>query len=89
MKQTLQAIQLAMALVPAILDAIRAIEIPGNGADKASAVVQIVLAALDSLAPDLAAAVGLDKVTAFIHKAIDILVAFLNKVGIFKTTATS
>lgn len=83
MNQTINAIRLALALVPSIVEAIKTVEIAGiPGADKAAAVVSIVLAALDSLAPDLAKSVGLDRVTAFIHKAIDILVALLNKAGV-------
>ena len=84
MASTLLAIQLVLGLIPSIMATIQAIETPGNGPDKAATVVQIVLAGLESVSPDLAAKVGLDKVQVFIAKAIDILVGFLNKVGVFK-----
>ncbi len=86
MQNILNVFRLAMALVPLIVETVKAVEIPGNGADKSAAVLQIVLAGLDGIAPDLAQLFGIDKLTSFINKVINIVVALLNKAGIFNTS---
>lgn len=86
MSSILLALQLALGLVPSIIDTVKAIETPGNGADKAATVINIVKTGISELAPDLQSKIGVDKLTSFVSKTIDIIVGFLNKVGVFKAS---
>jgi len=87
MSNIIQALRVALSVIPEVINIIKAVELPGSGADKAAAVLQIVTAAFQTLPADVASAIGLDKVQAFASKVIDIVVGFLNKVGVFKKTA--
>lgn len=77
-------VTLLLSLVPQILSIIQAVEKPGNGADKAATVTQLVIAGFDVVPDDLKKEIGLDKVQGFVQKVIDIAVGFLNKIGAFK-----
>ena len=82
MGSALKIIQIALALVPYIIETVKAVEVSGNGPAKKDAVIAIVSAGIDSFAPELG--VSSDKVQGFISKVIDLVVGLLNKVGVFK-----
>ena len=79
----LRAIQVIAALVPQIIDIIRAIEIPGNGADKLALVKDIIRAIIETLPEDIAGALK-GKLDWLLDRIVGAVVGFLNKVGIFK-----
>ena len=81
-----KAITLALGIVPAIIELVKAVEIPGRGADKAAVVIDLVKAAFELVPEELKNLVGLDKVELFVRRTIDVVVAFLNRVGIFQKT---
>jgi hypothetical protein len=83
MGNIINALKIAVALVPVIIETVKAIEVPGHGADKAATVVAVITAAFEELAPDVKATLGIDHIQAFTTRIIDIVVAFLNKVGVF------
>jgi hypothetical protein len=82
-KTGIMIIQFALGLLPSILETVQLIERPGNGIDKSAAVINLVKAAFELLPDDLKGLIAGDKIAAFTAKAIDVLVGFLNKVGIF------
>ena len=84
MSTFITALKTMLALIPSILDIIKAIEVPGNGAAKLAAVTQIVLAAFEALPEEILKLIGGDKISAFISKIVSILVTFLNAIGVFK-----
>lgn len=85
MASTLMILQLVIGLIPSILQAIQAVEVPGaSGVDKAGTVIGITTAALDELTPDMKSKIGADKFQSWLQKAIDMLVSLLNKAGVFK-----
>ena len=81
MSNVLKIIQLALGLVPQIIETVKAIEIPGNGLAKKDAVLSIVTAAIKVFAPDLG--VKVEQVTSFVSSVIDIVVGLLNASGVF------
>ncbi len=77
-----------LGVIPQIIDIVKAIEVPGNGADKAATVTGLVFNGLHRLPhPDVVSKLGDNKVTEFIVKAINTVVGFLNKVGFFPKTS--
>ena len=84
MGNIIKIIQLALAIIPGIIELVKAIELPGNGADKAAVVLALAKAALELVPDDLAKLIGLDKVEGFIGRVIDIVVGFMNTIGAFK-----
>ena len=89
MKSIIQAVQLALALIPQIIELIKSIELPGNGAAKAKVIIELVKAALELVPDDLVKLLGAEKVVAFVQRVIDIIIAFLNSVGLFRKSASS
>jgi hypothetical protein len=81
MGNVLKIIQLALALVPQIIETVKAIEIPGNGLAKKDAVLSIVISAIKMFAPDLG--VKIEQVSGFVSSVIDIVVGLLNASGVF------
>lgn len=84
MANLLKILQLALSLVPLVINLVKAIEMPGSGPDKAAAIVNIVRAALEIVPEELKGLIGLEKIEAFVQKVINIVVAFLNKTGVFE-----
>ena len=87
MGNIINAIRLLLGIIPALIELVKAIELPGNGADKAAAIIAIIKAAFEVIPDELKGVIGLDHVEAFVRKVIDIVVGFLNKVGVFKTSS--
>jgi len=81
----LKIIQVALGIVPMIIELIKAIEIPGNGLAKKDAVLAIVAAAISTFAPELG--VKVDTIGRFVSQVIDIVVGLLNMAGVFKPPA--
>ena len=86
MGSIINTIRLLLGIIPALIELIKAIELPGNGADKAAAIIAIIKAAFEVIPDELKNIIGLDHVEAFVRKVIDIVVGFLNKVGVFKNS---
>jgi len=86
MGSIINTIRLLLGIIPALIELIKAIELPGNGADKAAAIIAIIKAAFEVIPGELKEIIGLDHVEAFVRKVIDIVVGFLNKVGVFKNS---
>ena len=85
MANFLKIIQLALGIVPMIIDMVKAIELPGNGLAKKDAVLQIVVAAITTFSPELG--VKVDTIGKFVSQVIDIVVTLLNAAGVFKPKA--
>lgn len=83
MSKYLNVVTLLLSLVPQIIAMVKAIELPGNGADKAAAVISIVKETLTVLPEDLRKLIGADKVEGWLSTIISIVVNFLNKTGYF------
>jgi hypothetical protein len=83
-KKVLVYLQLAIGIVPQIIELVKAVELPGNGAAKFAAVIEIVKAAWELIPDEVAAVIGLQKVEAFVAKVVPIIVTLLNAAGIFK-----
>lgn len=83
-KKMLVYLQLAIGLVPQIIELVKAVELPGNGAAKFEAVIAIIKAAYQIIPEELAHAVGLEKVEAFVARVVPIIVTLLNATGVFK-----
>lgn len=73
-------------LIPLVIEAVKAVEMPGNGAEKAAAVEAIASGILAEVAPDFIKKLGVSKIGSIIQKVIGIAVDFLNKVGFFSTS---
>lgn len=84
MSNFILALRTALAIIPEIINIIKALEVPGFGAEKLAAVVKIVLAAVDALPEELQKIIDASKFGAFIEKVVSIIVSLLNAVGIFK-----
>lgn len=84
-KKALAYIQLAIGIIPMIIELVKAVEIPGNGPAKLAAVVELVKAAYSLIPEDVAKALGIDKLETFVTKVVNIIVSFLNSTGVFKT----
>lgn len=82
MQNFLKIIQLALGIVPFIIETVKAIEIPGNGLAKKDAVLQIVTAAITTFSPELG--VKVETIGKFVSQVIDIVVTLLNAAGVFK-----
>lgn len=83
-KKVLGYLQLAIGLVPQIIELVKAVELPGNGAQKLATVIEIVKAAWQLIPDELGHAVGLDKVEAFVAKIVPVIVQLLNAAGVFR-----
>jgi hypothetical protein len=70
-------------LIPKIIEMVKAVELPGNGADKLAIIVNFVHTAFEELAPELLSVISGDKIKAFTVRVVGIIVGFLNKVGVF------
>ena len=86
MGSIINTIRLLLGIIPMLIELIKVIELPGNGAEKASVIINLVKAAFELIPDELKSLVGLDRVEGFIRRVIDIVVSFLNAVGEFKTS---
>lgn len=83
-----------IGIAPEVVDTVKAIEASAanttqTGVEKAAAVTNIVLAALQTSVPAIFNTIGLEKVTTFIGKAISEVVTLFNKIGIFRKSTPS
>ena len=77
-------LKIALGIVPQVIEIIKAIELPGFGAEKAKAVCDAVVAAFDLLPDEIKKIIGSEKVHAFASAIITIIVTYLNLTGFFK-----
>lgn len=80
--------QLATTITPHIKELIQAFEIPeaaGQGASKKDAVMAAIQAILVMISQDIKDTFGDNNVISFISTMIDIIVKFLNNIGVFKS----
>jgi len=82
MANFLKVIQLALGLVPMIIDMVKAIELPGSGLAKKDAILKIVSTAITMFSPELG--VKVETIGAFVSQVIDVVVTLLNATGVFK-----
>ena len=87
MKELMLVISTALSLIPQILALVKAIECPGSGPDKLALVLNFVHVAFDELAPELKKLIGGEKIISFTTKVVALIVAFLNKVGVFSKSS--
>lgn len=85
-QQSIGWIQMALSIVPQIIALVKAVELPGNGPAKLAAVIEIVKAAYAMIPPELAQAIGIEKVEAFVTKVVSVVVALLNKAKVFESS---
>jgi len=78
-----------ISIVPSLIGIIKAVELPGSGADKAATVTGLVVEAFKIVPPEIVKQIGLDKVESYVRKAIELVVNFLNKVGVFNARPVS
>lgn len=81
------AIQTATTIIPGVMQLVQVFETPdsaGKGADKKDAVVSIIKSTLDVIPDDAKAAIGGDKTIQLVSNIVDIVVKFLNAIGVFK-----
>lgn len=83
-RKVLMYLQLALGLVPQIIELVKAVELPGNGPQKLATVIEIVKAAWELIPEEIAQVIGLAKVEAFVAKVVPIIVMLFNAAGIFK-----
>lgn len=91
MKTVIAMLQLALALIPAIIEAVKAIEaaitVPKSGPEKMKLVLDAVLVAFDATKDiDLPKGVSLSTVESIIEKLTSLVVGTFNRLGIFKTS---
>jgi hypothetical protein len=84
MNAILLALRTALGIIPQVIEVIKAVELPGNGADKAKVVLGIVEAAFDLLPGDVLGVIDRNKIGAFVHRTLDLVVGLLNTAGVFK-----
>jgi hypothetical protein len=84
LKKALLYVQLAIGLIPSIVDLVKQFELPGNGPAKAQAVLEIVKATWLIVPEEVQKQLGLDKLEAFVTKVVPVIVTYLNAFGIFK-----
>ena len=80
-------IETGVKIIPAVTKLVQVFEQPeaaGQGASKKDALLGIVGAATDLLTDDEKAAIGANQVVKFIASVVDVVVKFLNAIGIFK-----
>ena len=85
----INAVRLALGIVPELIALIKAVELSGNGAAKATAVAELVKAALNLVPEELVKIVHIDKIDGFVRRAIDVVVGLLNAAGAFKKSASA
>lgn len=84
LKKALLYFQLALGIVPQIIELVKAVELPGNGAAKLATVIDIIKAAFEIIPDEVKAIVGLPKIEAFVARIVPILVSLMNLAGVFK-----
>ena len=65
------------------MNIVRAIEVPGFGAEKLGLVTKVVAETFNLLPPDVKKQIGGDKIDTFVRKLIEYIVSFFNTVGVF------
>jgi hypothetical protein len=85
-KKALAIVQIAMGIIPQIIELVKAVEVGGHGPEKADAVGKLIKAALELMPETLRTSLGIDRIEAFATRVITIVVSFLNAVGVFQKT---
>lgn len=84
MGNLLLALRTALAIIPQVIECIKAIEVPGNGAAKAAVIIKIIDAAFDLLPEEVKKVLDMSRVGQYAQKVVDLIVTFLNATGYFK-----
>ena len=87
MANFLLALKTALAVIPEVIAIIKAIESPGGGPQKLSAVVQIVMEALGALPDELKGLINASTFGKYVEKVVGIVVTLFNSLGIFSKKA--
>ncbi len=82
-QKALSILQIALGIVPAVIDMVAKIEVPGNGAAKLKVVQDFIVAAFQMLPDDIRAIIGGEKLLAFATTVITLVVNFMNLTGKF------
>lgn len=77
-------LKIALSMIPAVIDLVKAIEVPGNGQAKLKAAQEFILAAFELLPDDIMEIITKEKILSFATAIISAIVNFLNLVGVFK-----
>ena len=83
-QKALSILQIALGIVPAVIDMVSKIEVPGNGAAKLKVVQDFIVAAFQMLPDDVKSIIGGEKLLAFATTVIGLVVSFMNLTGAFK-----
>lgn len=88
MKQTLMILQLALGIIPQIVEIVKAVEVPGHGAEKLNLVGALVEQAFTTLPSDIQEAIGATKIGNYARQIVGLIVPFLNITGVFTKAPT-
>ena len=84
----MKALLFVLSLTPAITELVRSFEIEGlTGKQKLELVLTSLLAGLETVSPELAKEIGIEKIKTYASLIIANIVAVFNAAGIFKTKA--
>jgi hypothetical protein len=83
LKDTLVVIQIALGLLPTIMNIVKQIEVPGFGAEKLGLITKTVAEAFNLLPADVRKQIGGDKLEVFVKKVVEYIVTFFNVTGVF------
>lgn len=84
-QQSIGWLTLALSIVPQIIALVKSLELPGNGPLKLETLLEIVKAAYAFIPAEVAKALGIEKLETFVTKVVSLVVALLNKAGIFQS----
>jgi hypothetical protein len=79
--------QLALGIVPQIVEVVKAIEVPGRGTEKLGVITALLQAAFDVLPDGLKAQIEANKIASFAVTVTRIVVDYLNATGVFARSA--
>lgn len=83
-KKALAYLQLAREIALMVIDFVKAVEIPGNGAEKLAVVIELVKAAWEEVVPaEIKKVLGLEQIEKFVKVVVEIVVKFLNLTKVF------
>lgn len=86
-KKALAYLQLAREIALMVIDFVKAVEIPGNGAEKLATVIELVKAAWEEVVPaEIKKVLGLEQIEKFVKVVVEIVVKFLNLTKVFTKT---
>lgn len=80
-------IKTAVTITPLVMELVKVFELPeanGQGGNKKDAVIGIIKSALDVIPQEVKDAIGGDNTIKLVSSVIDVVVKFLNLIGVFK-----